>query len=105
MLQWRMPPTNHGRHAAEGGERHMQNQPTSTLQNATETTDAAALLARARAGGYPPNWYVWPLQGSKVRRGLIRWAIYAIGGFAFFIPALFVMIPDNFSRDGGVAVA
>jgi hypothetical protein len=67
--------------------------------------EAAALLARARTGLYPPNWYVWPMQSAKVRRGLIRWAIYAVGGFAFFVPALFIMIPDNFSGDGNKAVA
>ncbi len=71
----------------------------------TTDTNAEALIARARSGTYPPNWYVWPLQSDKVRRGLIRWAIYTVGGFLFFVPALFVMIPDNFSGDGGIAVA
>jgi hypothetical protein len=67
--------------------------------------EAAALVARARTGLYPPNWYVWPMQAKKVRRGLIRWAIYALGGFVFFIPALFIMIPDNFSGGEGKALA
>lgn len=73
--------------------------------NGTANGEAAALLAQARTGVYPPNWYVWPMQSGKVRRGLIRWVIYTVGGFALFVPALFIMIPDNFSGDGNKAVA
>lgn len=85
----------------------MENPQPDARSGGRDATDgeAAALLARARTGLYPPNWYVWPMQSAKVRRGLIRWAIYAVGGFAIFVPALFVMIPDNFSGDGNKAVA
>lgn len=71
----------------------------------TTDVEGAALLAQARTGLYPPNWYVWPMQSAKVRRTLIRWALYAVGGFAFLIPALFIMIPDNFGDGEGKALA
>jgi hypothetical protein len=66
---------------------------------------AAELLAQARSGVHPPSWYVWPMQRDKVRRGLIQWAIYGLGGFLVLVPALFIMIPDNFTGDEGKAIA
>jgi hypothetical protein len=62
-------------------------------------SDTAALVARARSGSYPPNWYVWSLQRDKVLRGALTWVIYALGGFILLVPALFIMIPDNFTGD------
>ena len=66
-------------------------------------SDPQELVARVRSGVYPASWYVWPLRRDRVLRGVLGWVLYTLGGFALFVPALFIMIPDNYTRETWVA--
>jgi hypothetical protein len=68
-----------------------------------QAADPQELVARVRSGEYPPNWYVWPLRRGRVLRGVFGWLLYTLGGFALFVPAAFIMIPDNYTREMWVA--
>src|SRR5690348_7080760 len=66
--------------------------------------DVQEIIATARAEDVPNTWNVWPLRRDTVARDLATWALIAGVGLLIFIPALRVMVPDNFEHGATSAI-
>jgi hypothetical protein len=76
--------------------------------SATEPTaphDSVAdqILATARSGVRPQDWYVWPLRRDRVRRQVLEAAGISLFGFILLVPLVLVTVPGNFERGTGEA--
>jgi hypothetical protein len=67
--------------------------------------DAQQVLALARAGNVPRDWYVWPLRRDRVRRAALGWGGIAAFGFVLLVPLALVTVPDNFRHGMGLIAA
>jgi hypothetical protein len=66
--------------------------------------DVQEIIAKARAADVPNTWNVWPLRRGTVARDVATWALISGVGLLLFIPALRVMVPDNFERGATSAI-
>jgi hypothetical protein len=67
--------------------------------------DAQQVLAVARSGSAPHDWYVWPLRRDRVQRAALGWGAIGVFGFVLFVPLVLVTVPENFNRGFGLVVA
>jgi hypothetical protein len=78
--------------------------PPSESAPSTET-DAQAVLALARSGSAPHDWYVWPLRRDRVQRAALGWGGITLFGFFLFVPLVLATVPSNFEHGTGLIVA
>jgi hypothetical protein len=67
--------------------------------------DAQQVLALARSGSAPHDWYVWPLRRDRVQRAALGWAAITVFGFVLLLPLVLATVPANFGHGAGLIVA